>query len=398
MPKKKSGRRSSRGEPAAASTPVSPPAVTEEVVLSSKRKRERASKSSKRKRSSAARAESAEPDGGGEKGTPQRAAAAAGGGSGSRKKKSSTKRAKASTDPFNARASAAHLGLDIVDDDAAGGAAATSPAAAAVPDDDVDDDAPAPEAAERRWLELTPERIVRLGRGGSPSAVRVLLRLVDAEYAVLEGFYRVRVLRGSASIGAYELGPADGWQPVFATATSVHYVQAVAGRRRRGSASELPGSGAAAEAEAEAASSLWQLAPKQSGAVIALESVLADGLPVPESYERAGQEPLSVLPPAEGRAMRDLGLGLELCRLVPPPPSSPQAEQQDTGNGKPSTTKPAVAPPEWEHVRCLSSVAPLHPSLAQCSILSVAAVCLVMRREFARFPTAAGTAQRQPDA
>ena len=333
--------------------------VEEEVVSSAKRRR--ASKG-KRKRSS--RAEAAEDtDGGGSdtgRQTPQRASGArargsgagagGGGGSGSRKT-AAPKRSSTSDDPFNAAASAEHLGLDIVDDSdgATGGAAATAGSAS----DATPVAARGAPAAEPSWLELTPERMVRLGQGSDSRAVRVLLRLADAEFVVLEGFYRVRVLHGSVSVGAYTLSPADGWQPVYAAATSAHYIQAVKGGVQRGSRADSVASSAQHAVEVSAASELWRLAPSQTGAVIALESGSADGLAFSAAFDLANESngQVTVLPAVEGRSLRELGLGLELCRLVPPPASlSSPSQQMDSSSGKPSSMKPAIAPREWQHV------------------------------------------------
>ena len=328
--------------------------VEEEVVSSAKRRR--ASKG-KRKRSS--RAEAAEDTDTGRQ-TPQRAsgarargsgAGAGGGGDGDGRKTAAPKRSSKSDDPFNAAASAAHLGLDIVDDSdgATGGAAATAGSAS----DATPVAARGAPAAEPSWLELTPERMVRLGQGSDSRAVRVLLRLADAEFVVLEGFYRVRVLHGSVSVGAYTLSPADGWQPVYAAATSAHYIQTVKGAVQRGSRADSVASSAQHAVEVSSASGLWRLAPSQTGAVIALESGSADGLAFSAAFDLANESngQVTVLPAVEGRSLRELGLGLELCRLVPPPasPSSP-SQQMDSSSGKPSSMKPAIAPREWRHV------------------------------------------------
>ncbi len=339
MPKKR-GRRS---------VTVAEEAEEAEAEVVSSAKRRRASKG-KRKRGSRADA-GEEGDGGSaaESETPQRTPEGRGSGGpngGSRSRKTAApKRSSTADDPFNAAATAAHLGLDTVEDGAAGAAAAT-PGSTAVATPVAAHEA---KAAEPSWLQLTPERLVRLGRASDKCAARALLRLVDAEFVVLEGFYRVRVLHGNVSVGAYTLSCADGWQPVYAAATNAHYIQAVRGASRGNRTDSVPSS-AQHTVETSAAAELWQLPPISSGAVIALESVTADGLAVSNALEYVSEDQVTVLPSVEGRKMRELGLGLELCRLVPPPSSPSSPSQLDSGNVKPSKMKPAIAPRDWDHV------------------------------------------------
>lgn len=325
--------------------------VSEEVVSSAKRRR-----ASKAKRKRSGRSEAAEEgDGAAAAHTPQRTPEGRTSSDGGNHKKATPTSSGASDDPFNTAASAAQLGLDIAedDDDATGATAAATDASAS---DSTSAESQGALTTERSWFELTSDRIVRLGRGTEARAARVLLRLKDAEFVVLEGFYRVRVLHGNVSIGAYTLGPTDAWQPVYAAATSAHYIQAIGEGYRAGSMA----SGGEQTVENNAASELWNLAPQQRGAVIALESAMADSLPASDALEHATKDLVRVLPSAEGRELRELGLGLELCRLVPPPspPSSP-SKQHDSWSGKPSKTTPTIATPEWEHVSITIHIHPV---------------------------------------
>ena len=355
MPKKRKS--------AAAAAAAMPPAEEEEVVIASSAKRKRASTPRQGKRKRSVRVKAADPDDA-ETATEQDAAvsmpqaAPGSGGRGSGKKRSSRKKEKpaavgaAESSVDFSKASAAHLGLDIVGEDDLRRRAEPSPqppaAAAATPAAATEPAAPRT-SDERSWLELAPERVVRLGHDGR-TGVRALLRLLDGECAVIEGFYRLKVLRGSVRIGGYSLTAGDDWQPVQATGANVHYLQAMDGSD--GGAKRV-GVGA----EAAAVTGLWKLKPKQMGAVVALESLQADS--DGEGSDDA-KEPLAVLPSAEGRIAAELGLGLELCRLAPPPPEqtpgspAPAADGGGGGGaqgigGKPSTTRPSIAPPEWEH-------------------------------------------------
>ena len=357
MPKKRGRRSSAAAVAVAEKAEVEVEVEVEEVVSSAKRRR-----ASKGKRTSkrSSRAEAGE-EGDGERAagthTPQQrtqeARASSGGTSGGSRSRSrqtaAPKRSSTSDDPFNAAATAAHLGLDITEEGTVGAsAAATTPGSSAVATPVT---AHGAKTAEPKWVELTPERMVRLGRANEPCTARVLLRLVDAEFVVLEGFYRVRVLHGNVSVGAYTLSSEDGWQPVYAAATNAHYIHAVKGESR-GYRADSVRSRTQHTVETSAAAELWRLAPSNSGAVIALESVTADGLAVSNALEYISEDQVTVLPAVEGRKMRELGMGLELCRLVPPPssPSSP-SQQLDSGSVKPSKMKPAIAPRDWDHVR-----------------------------------------------
>ena len=230
-------------------------------------------------------------------------------------------------DPFNTRAAADHLGLDVQPDGEPSGA----PAAAAAAPAEAASGAAAARPDERRWFSFSPERVTRLGRDGR--SVRALLRLLEAECVSLGGFYRVRVLRGGVRIGGYLIRPSDGWQPVQAASGTVPCIQA----SDESGASAADGQQSVGGAEGSAAAALWQISPAGAGAVISLESL--DGSAGSGEGEEETEAELEALPPVEGKRGQDLALGLELCHLAPPPGSA-----ATTATNK----RPLLPPPEWE--------------------------------------------------